>query len=675
MITHIIKRTGDIVTFDKEKIFNAIWKAVQSVGGNNPLPAREVTEKVVKELEKTFINKIPTVEEVQDVVEKILIEKGHAKVAKSYIIYREKRAEARYADAIIKETISLIDDYLKEKDWRVNENSNTSYSLQGLNNHISSSFTSHYWLHKIYPQEIREAHINGDFHIHDLGILGTYCVGWDLKDFLLKGFRGVYGKVASNPPRHFRTALGQLVNLLYTLQGESAGAQAVSNFDTLLAPFVRYDKLSYLEVKQCIQEFIFNMNVPTRVGFQSPFSNITMDLVVPKNFKDQNVIIGGKLMPEKYSEFQEEMYIINQAFCEVMLEGDADGRPFSFPIPTYNITRDFDWNNPKLEKLWLMTSKYGTPYFANFINSEMEPEDARSMCCRLRLDNRELKKRGGGLFGANPLTGSIGVVTINLPSIAYITKNEDLFFEELDRRMIMAKNSLEIKRKVIEGLTEKGLYPYSKFYLSEIKKISGAYWNNHFSTIGLIGMNEACLNLFGKDLTDPYSHNFAIRVMDFMRKRISDFQEDTGHLFNLEATPAEGTSYNLALKDKKRYQDIITSGKDEPYYTNSTQLPVSFTDDIFEALEHQDKLQSMYTGGTVLHIFIGEELKDPNGVKLLIKKIFENYTLPYISITPTFSICPVHGYIPGAHHNCPYEEKEEIKEEKKEEKVLFVSLK
>ncbi|HCL56551.1 MAG TPA: ribonucleoside triphosphate reductase [Spirochaetia bacterium] len=672
---YIKKRDGSIVPFDQNKIFHAIRKAVQAVGEHDQEPYKKIMNQAVSIIETIFKNDIPTVENIQDLVEKLLIESGNAKVAKAYILYREKRAEVREVNTVISETIDLIDNYLKEVDWRVNENSNTSYSLQGLNFHISSSFTSHYWLHKIYPPEVREAHLNGDFHIHDLGILGTYCVGWDLMDFLKKGFTGVFGKVASKPPKHFRTALGQLVNLLYTLQGESAGAQAVASFDTLLAPFIRYDGLSYDVVKQCMQEFVFNMNVPTRVGFQSPFSNITLDLVVPSTLAEEKIIIGGKPQKESYKEFQNEMDLLNRAFCEIMLEGDASGRPFSFPIPTYNITKDFEWNNPKLQPLWEMTRKYGVPYFANFINSDMNPEDARSMCCRLRLDNRELRKRGGGLFGANPLTGSIGVVTINLPAIAYTTKNKTAFFEKLEQLMITAKSSLEIKRKIIEELTARGLYPYAKYYLSEIKMIQGSYWHNHFSTIGLIGMNEACLNLFGNDLSDPESHGFAVEMMNFMREKIAEYQEETGHFYNLEATPAEGTSYNLALKDKKRFPDIISSGEVEPYYTNSTQLPVDFTEDVFEALEHQDSLQSLYTGGTVLHLFIGEKISDADQVKFLVKKIFENYTLPYISIAPTYSICPVHGYVAGEHHQCPYLDVPEVEEIKKDENKKLIFLK
>ncbi len=679
-IGYIKKRDGNIVTLNKNKVFNAIWKAVQAVGGEDKEPAEKVTGEVLSIIETIFKNDIPSVENIQDLVEKILIERGHAKVAKAYILYREKRAETREFDSVINETISLFDDYLKEEDWRVNENSNTSYSLQGLNNHISSSFTSHYWLHKVYPNEISDAHIKGDIHIHDLGILGTYCVGWDLMDFVKRGFTGVYGKVASAPPKHFRTALGQLVNLLYTLQGESAGAQAVSSFDTILAPFIRHDNLTYKEVKQSLQEFVFNMNVPTRVGFQSPFSNISMDLVVPSTLANESVIIGGKTQAETYDKFQEEMDTLNKAFCEIMYEGDASGRPFSFPIPTYNITKDFEWENPKLKPLWEMTKKYGIPYFSNFINSDMDPADARSMCCRLRLDNRELRKRGGGLFGANPLTGSIGVVTLNLPAIAYQSKNKEEFFQKLEELMILSKNSLEIKRKVIENFTERGLYPYARFYLSDVKKASGYYWNNHFSTIGLIGMNEACLNLIGEDLTTDESHRFALEVMLFMRDKISEYQDQTGNFYNLEATPGEGTSYRLALKDKDRFPDIISSGNVEPYYTNSTQLPVEFSDDVFEALEHQDQLQSLYTGGTVLHMFIGEKIEDEDQIKYLVKKVFENYTLPYVSISPTFSICPVHGYIAGEHHVCPHMDKDgeniEIQQdvqESGEQKLIFLN--
>ena len=538
----------------------------------------------------------------------------------------------------------LVDSYLKQLDWKVNENSNMSYSIQGLNNYIASEVSKTYWLNKIYNEKIRNAHISGDIHIHDLNIISVYCVGWDLKDLLTEGFRGVKGKIESKPPKHFRTALGQIVNFMYTMQGEAAGAQAFSNFDTLLAPFIRYDNLTYEQVKQAIQEFVFNMNVPTRVGFQTPFTNITMDLTVPTYYTEQPVIIGGELTEDTYKDFQPEMDLLNKAFFEVMMEGDASGRVFTFPIPTYNITKDFDWNNEKLNGLWEMTAKYGIPYFSNFINSDMSPEDARSMCCRLRIDNRELEYRGGGLFGSNPLTGSVGVVTINLPKIADNVKNKGEFLEQLSQKMEIAKESLEIKRKLLEDLTDKNLYPYTKFYLRDIKARFGVYWKNHFSTIGLIGMNEACLNLLGSDIGSFRGKQFALDVMDFMRAKIVEFQKETGNNYNLEATPGEGTSYRLAKLDKNhKYK----------YFTNSTQLPVDYTDDIFEVLDHQDELQTKYTGGTVVHIFAGERITNLETMKNLVKKVCNNYKLPYFTFSPTFSTCPNHGYVAGEHFKCP----------------------
>ena len=542
------------------------------------------------------------------------------------------------------DNITLVEGYLKQLDWKVNENSNMSYSIQGLNNYIASEVSKNYWLNKIYNEKIRNAHISGDIHIHDLNIISVYCVGWDLKDLLMEGFRGVKGKIESKPPKHFRTALGQIVNFMYTMQGEAAGAQAFSNFDTLLAPFIRYDNLSFEQVKQAMQEFVFNMNVPTRVGFQTPFTNITMDLTVPSYYAEQPVIIGGELMEDTYKEFQPEMDLLNKAFFEVMMEGDASGRVFTFPIPTYNITKDFDWNNEKLNGLWEMTAKYGIPYFSNFINSDMSPEDARSMCCRLRIDNRELEYRGGGLFGSNPLTGSVGVVTINLPKIADNVKNKGEFFEKLSQHMEIAKESLEIKRKLLEDLTDKNLYPYTKFYLRDIKARFGVYWKNHFSTIGLIGMNEACLNLLGSDIGSFRGKQFALDVMDFMRAKIVEFQKQTGNNYNLEATPGEGTSYRLAKLDRNhKYK----------YFTNSTQLPVNYSDDIFEVLDHQDDLQTKYTGGTVVHIFAGERISNIETMKNLVKKVCNNYKLPYFTFSPTFSTCPNHGYVAGEHFKCP----------------------
>ena len=659
----VIKRDGQIVEFDSERITNAICKASNVTKEIDQFTARRLTKNVIKIVndfvkEKQSNMSAPTVEEIQDIVEKVLLSSEYKQTAKSYILYREQHNKMR--DFAKNASINMVDDYLKQLDWQVNENSNMGYSIQGLNNYLASAMSKNYWLNKIYPSEIKEAHENGDIHIHDLNIISVYCVGWDLKDLLSEGFTGVEGKVASKPAKHFRTALGQMVNFLYTMQGESAGAQAFSNFDTLLAPFVRYDGLNYQQVKQALQEFVFNMNVPTRVGFQTPFSNVTMDLVVPSYYKDQCVIVGGEMKEETYGDFQNEMNMINKAFFEVMMEGDASGRVFTFPIPTYNITKDFDWDNPDLEGLWEMTAKYGIPYFSNFINSDMNPEDARSMCCRLRIDNRQLEYRGGGLFGSNPLTGSIGVVTINLPKIGYQAKSKEEFFEILKDRMEVAKESLEIKRKLLERLTDGGLYPYTKFYLRDIKSRFGVYWKNHFSTIGLVGMNEACENLLNCGIIDKEGHDFAVEVMDYMRDIIVKFQEETGNNYNLEATPAEGTSYRLAKLDKKNLIDIKCANDEEyysqsaePYYSNSTQLPVNCTDDIFELLDHQDDLQTKYTGGTVVHIFAGERINDTTTMKNLVKKICENYHLPYFTFSPTFSVCPTHGYVAGEHQTCP----------------------
>ena len=659
-IVYIRKRDGRIVPFNLEKITQAVFKAAKAVGGTNREIAEGISKSVLGILAILYKgDRIPTVENVQDLVEKILIENGHAKVAKAYILYREQHRKIREGKSLLNEGIELIEQYLDRSDWRVNENSNMSYSLQGLNNHIASAITAKYWLERLYPPEIRNAHAGCDFHIHDLGLLSAYCVGWDIRDLLLRGFGGVPGKVESSPARHFRSALGQVVNFFYTLQGESAGAQAFANFDTYLAPFIRYDKLSYREVKQSLQEFVFNMNIPTRVGFQTPFTNITLDLQVPSNVGEEYVIIGGEFQETTYREFQEEMDIFNRAFAECLIEGDALNRIFTFPIPTLNITKDFDWDNPKLDTIWEMTAKYGIPYFANFVNSDMDPEDARSMCCRLRLDNRELRSRGGGLFGANPLTGSIGVVTINMPRLGYLAQDEQEFIERLFALMDLAKDSLEIKRKVLENFTSYDLYPYTKHYLADVQARTGKYWTNHFSTIGLLGMNEACLNLMGSDISTEEGTQFSIRVLNKMRERIFQYQEETGNLYNLEATPAEGVSYRFAKHDKKTHQDIITAGKKEPYYTNSIHLPVGYTDDIFEVFDHQNRLQPLFTGGTVVHAFIGEKIDDPQVVKLLVRKISENYAVPYFTITPTFSICPVHGYISGAHKFCPHEHTKE----------------
>lgn len=662
-ITQIIKRSGEIVDFDQEKITQAIIKSAESVGIFENEAIEKLSNEVVTEMKNKFhARSIPAVEEVQDIVEEVLIKNRQIKIAKAYILYRDQRSRLRDVKSSMINSDDLMEEYLQQADWKVKENSNMSYSLQGLNNHLASKVSSNYWLNKVYTANIRAAHKEGDIHIHDLQLLAPYCAGWDLKDLLLQGFRGVSGKVESGPANHFRTALGQIINFFYTLQGEVAGAEAFASFDTYLAPFIRYDNLDYKEVKQCLQEFLFNINVPTRVGFQTPFTNITLDLTANEITGEEHVIVGGQIKKEKYKEFQKEMDMFNIAFAELMMAGDSKGRVFTFPIPTYNITTDFPWESEVAKKIFEMTAKYGIPYFSNFINSDMKPSDARSMCCRLRLDNRELKKRGGGLFGANPLTGSIGVVTINLPRVGYTSKTREEYFEKIASLMQIAKESLETKREIVEKLTDGGLYPYAKYYLANIKKRFNGYWNNHFSTIGIIGMNESLINFkpIGKSIATKEGKAFAIEVMDFMREKMMDYQNKTNHLYNLEATPAEGTSRRLARIDMDKYPDIIVSnnkaakeGKSSPYYTNSTQLPVDFTEDIFEALDIQDDIQTKYTGGTVFHTFIGEAMPSSDSVKSLVKKIAENYHLPYFTITPTFSICPKHGYLPGEHHYCP----------------------
>jgi len=652
----IKKRDGRIQVFDSSNITAAIAKAGEVTVEFEVREAKKLTLKVLTLAHELRLGPVPEVEEIQDIVERVLLDSPFHRTAKAYILYREQHAQIR--SIATKANVDLVEHYIQKLDWKIKENSNMCYSLQGLNNYISSDVTSEYWLNSIYPPEIRRAHKGGEIHIHDLSLLSVYCVGWDLKDLLKMGFKGVEGKVESAPPNHLRSALGQIVNFFYTLQGEAAGAQALSNFDTLLAPFVRYDNLTYDEVKQALQEFVFNINIPTRVGFQTPFTNITMDLFVPGTLKDHSAIVGGVERPETYAEFQHEMDMINRAFAEVMMDGDAKGRVFTFPIPTYNITADFDWENPNFEAIWKMTGKYGIPYFSNFVNSDMSPDDARSMCCRLRLDNRELLKRGGGLFGANPLTGSIGVVTINLPRIGYTAKDEFHFYESLKSKILLSIESLSIKRKVLERFTDNNLYPYSKFYLREIKEGFGCYWKNHFSTIGIIGMNEACLNFIDTDIASQAGRTFALKVMDFIRNIISEIQEETGDIFNLEATPAEGTSYRLAMMDKKLYPDIICANQTDyatgaaPYYTNSTQLPVNHTDDIFETLTLQDDLQTKYTGGTVLHIFLGEQVDDTRVTRGLIRKIAGNFRLPYFTLSPTFSVCPSHGYLKGRQEKC-----------------------
>lgn len=659
-LTKIIKRSGSTVKFDVQKVVRAIEKAMRASGEIKTGDPENVAQLVVKKLESMLKNDkdfLPTVEGVQDVVEQALMEKKFTVTAKNYILYREQHAHIRRM--VITESVDLVDKYLDSADWLVKENSNMGFSLQGLNNYIASEISKTYWLDKVYPAEVREAHKSGDIHIHDLNLLSVYCVGWDLYDVLMRGFGGVPGKASSKPAKHFRAALGQVTNFFYTLQGEAAGAQAFSNVDTLLAPFIFYDSLSYDEVKQAVQEFVFNINVPTRVGFQTPFTNITLDLIVPEHYKNQRVIRGGKRMKETYSEFSKEMDMFNKAFLEVMSEGDSSGRVFTFPIPTYNITEDFDWDNERVSYLWESAAKYGIPYFSNFINSDMSPDDARSMCCRLRIDNRELKKRGGGLFGANPLTGSVGVVTMNLPRLAKEAADKEEFFVNLFAKMDIAKESLEIKRKVLEKMTESNLYPYTKHYLDAIKETFGAYWTNHFSTVGLVGTNEALRMLIGEDITTEAGQELANEILEKMRDRLADYQEETGNNYNLEATPAEGTSYRLAIMDQKKHEDMVFAngvGADvkDPYYTNSTHVPVDYSDDIFEILDNQDELQTKYTGGTVIHLFLGERIEDCEAVKQLVKKVCHTYRLPYFTISPTFSVCSQHGYIAGEHYECPH---------------------
>jgi ribonucleoside-triphosphate reductase len=649
------KRDGRIVDFDQSKITQAIFKALTATKKGGKRVAQKLSDQVIDLLNRRFKKgTIPQIEEIQDIVEEVLIINGYTETAKAYILYREQRRRIREATTAIDEAIEMIDQYIQELDWQVKENANMAYSLQGLNHYIVSAVAKKYWLSKIYPKEVREAVQGGDFHIHNLDSLSCYCQGWDLYDLLLRGFGGVKGKIESKPAKHLRTALGQLVNFFYTLQGENAGAEAVSNFDTLLAPFIRYDNLNYHQVKQAMQEFLFNCAVPTRVGFQTPFINVTLDIKPSPTFAKQPVIIGGKPQKETYGDFQEEMNIFNRAFYECLMEGDKNGGPFTFPIPTVSITKDFDWDNPVLDSMWQATAKYGVNYFSNFVQSDMNPDDIRAMCCRLQLNKKELYRRGGGLFGAGALTGSIGVVTINMPRLGYLSKTRKEFFDRLAKMMDLAKESLEIKRKVLENFMDKGLYPYSRYYLASVKKMRGEYFGNHFSTIGLVGMNEALLNFIGVDIGSQRGRRFTLEVLDFMRERLVNYQQETNNLYNLEATPAEGTSYRLALKDKERYPDIITAGtKKVPYYTNSTMLPVNYTDDIFEALKLQDEIQAKYTGGVVLHLFLGERITDIQTIKNLLKKIFGKFHLPYITFTPTFSICPHHGYIAGEHFHCP----------------------
>lgn len=651
ILRSVVKRSGEIEAYNRKKIEKAINKAITAVEGSpNDEKAAFLTDKVEEKLKNImssrYAHSIPAIEEIQDVVELVLIEQKEASLAKAYILYRAKREAVRDAESLMLNINSTMDGYLSQSDWRVKENANVNFSLGGLILHNSGTITANYWLKNIYTPAIAEAHITAAFHIHDLSMFSGYCAGWSLRQLIHEGLGGVPDKITSKPPKHLSTLIQQIVNFLGIMQNEWAGAQAFSSFDTYLAPFVKKDKMSEANVKQCLQSFVYGVNTPSRWGSQAPFTNITLDWVCPPDLANQKAVVGGETQDFTYGDCQKEMDMINKLFIELMLEGDAAGRGFQYPIPTYNITSDFDWSSPNAKLLFEMTARYGTPYFQNFINSDLNPGDVRSMCCRLQLDKRELRKRGGGLFGSDEFTGSIGVVTINMPQIGYLSKTEKDYFDRLDYLMDIAKQSLEIKRKVIEKLLEGGLFPYTKRYLHHL--------NNHFSTIGICGMNESCLNFLGEDIVSPRGKAFAEKVLTYMRNRLADFQEETGSLFNLEATPAESTSYRLARHDKNQFPDIISSGDAEPYYTNSSQLPVAYTTDVFEALDHQESLQRKYTGGTVFHIFLGESIKDWESCRDLVKAVANNYRIPYFSISPTFSICPVHGYLEGEHFECPY---------------------
>jgi len=671
-IKKIIKRDGSIDTYRPEKIAAAISKAIEAVRGvDNPELDSKLTKLTEKKLEEFQLtrhpNSIPAIEEIQDIVETTLMEAKEIDIAKAYILYRSRHEAIRDQNKLLLDIDETMDGYLSQSDWRVNENANINFSLGGLILHNSGTITANYWLKNIYTKEIAEAHSTGAFHIHDLSMFSGYCAGWSLRELIQNGLGGVSEKISSKPASHLSTLMFQIVNFFGIMQNEWAGAQAFSSFDTFLAPFVRADNLEYKEVKQAIQSFIFGVNTPSRWGSQAPFTNITLDWTVPSDLKDKKAIVGGEEQDYTYSDCVEEMKMVNKAFLELMLEGDANGRGFAYPIPTYNITPDFDWETENAKLLFEITAKYGTPYFQNFVNSDLNPEDVRSMCCRLQLDKRELRKRGGGLFGSDELTGSIGVVTINLPRIGYLSNTKEEFYHNLGHMMDLAASSLLLKRKVVNKMMENGLFPYTKKYLSNL--------NSHFSTIGLVGMNECLKNYIGTDLTTEEGQDTANEILIFMRDRLADYQEKTGDLFNLEATPAESTSYRLAKHDKKIYPNIITAGEDDPYYTNSTQLPVDFTRDIFEALDLQDALQTKYTGGTVFHGMLGEAIKDWKACRKLVQTISQNYKLPFFSISPIFSICSVHGYLAGAHDNCPKcreEEKMKINkqiEELKKQKI------
>ena len=650
VLSKVVKRSGEIERYDRKKIESAISKAIEAVSKrSDPDKAEALTDLVEERLRLLLAGQrahsIPAIEEIQDTVETVLIESKEVEVAKAYILYRERHSAMRDAKKLMLDISQTMDGYLSQSDWRVNENANVNFSLGGLILHNSGTITANYWLKNIYTPEIAEAHQTCAFHIHDLSMFSGYCAGWSLRQLIKEGLGGVPDKITSLPATHLSTLVNQIVNFLGIMQNEWAGAQAFSSFDTYLAPFVKVDNLNEEQVRQCIQSYIYGVNTPSRWGSQAPFTNITLDWVCPDDLKNQKAIVGGKEMDFTYGDCQKEMDMINRQFIKLMLEGDAAGRGFGYPIPTYNITKNFDWDSENAKLLFQMTSQYGTPYFQNFVNSDLDPSDVRSMCCRLRLDKRELRKRGGGLFGSDEFTGSLGVVTINLPQIGFLAKDEKEFFARLDYLMDLAKESLCIKRKVIQRLLDGGLFPYTKRYLKTLK--------NHFNTIGLCGMNECCLNFLGKDISTAEGKDFACRVLDHMRSRMQDYQEKTGELFNLEATPAESTRYRLARHDVKNFPGIITSGKEDPFYTNSTQLPVDYTADIFEALDHQEALQTRYTGGTVFHTFMGEQIKDWRACRDLVRTIMNNYRVPYVTISPTYSVCKIHGYLNGQQFECP----------------------
>ena len=645
----VVKRDGRIVDFEISKIANAMKKAFDATETNyNQSVIDFLAVMVTADFQPKITDELIHIEDIQDSVESVLSRGGYENVAKAYILYRKQHENLRAVSDTVLDYKKTVDNYLKINDWRVKENSTVTYSVGGLILSNSGAITANYWLSEVYDEEIANAHRNGDLHLHDLSMLTGYCAGWSLKQLIQQGL-GIPGKINSTPASHLSTLCNQMVNFLGIMQNEWAGAQAFSSFDTYLAPFVRVDKLSQKEVKQCIQSFIFGVNTPSRWGTQAPFSNITLDWTVPADLRDLPAIVGGKEQDFTYGDCQKEMDMVNKAFIEIMTEGDANGRGFQYPIPTYSITKDFDWSETENNRLLFeMTAKYGTPYFSNYINSDMEPSDVRSMCCRLRLDLRELRKKSGGFFGSGESTGSVGVVTINMPRIAYLSKTEDEFYQRLDRMMDIAARSLKTKRTVITKLLDAGLYPYTKYYLGTFE--------NHFSTIGLVGMNEACLNArwLHKDLTDPEALEFTKTVLNHMRERLSDYQEKYGDLYNLEATPAESTSYRLAKHDRNRYPEIITANMNgTPYYTNSSHLPVGYTEDIFSALDIQDDLQTLYTSGTVFHAFLGEKLPDWRAAADLVRKIAENYKLPYYTMSPTYSVCHDHGYITGEHFTCP----------------------